>query len=158
MAEHGIIVRPDFGFYAEESGDEADDGDDPGDEAEDEDDGPDEDGDDGDGGDSGPPAGGHGPWRLLGCYLPWGSHPLTRTTAGGWTASPVERLAVLLRARDVPVGLVTDGRWWAVVWAPRGGTTGVAVWDASLFSEEPASLQALVALLDRSRFLAVAPA
>jgi hypothetical protein len=161
VAEHGVLVRPDFGFYAEDSGGDADDTtgeeyDSPGD-------------DDGDGDgldeDDGPgqqavgdfPAGGRGPWKLLGCYLPWGSHPLARTTTGGWTASPVERLAVLLRARDVPVGLVTDGRWWALVWAPRGGTTGAVVWDASLFSEEPASLQALVALLHRSRFLAVAP-
>ncbi|MFD7008092.1 Eco57I restriction-modification methylase domain-containing protein [Rhodococcus jostii] len=33
---------------------------------------------------------------------------------------------------------------------------GVAVWDASLFSEEPDSLAALVALLGRARFLGVA--
>jgi hypothetical protein len=95
------------------------------------------------------------PWRLLGLLTEWGAHPLARTVVHGWAASPVERLAVLLRARDVPVGLVTDGRWWAVVWAPRGGTTGAAVWDASLFSEEPESLQAFVALLHRARFLAV---
>ena len=66
----------------------------------------------------------------------WGAHPLARSTSHGWSASPAERLAVLLRARDVPIGLVTDGRWWAVVWAPLGGTTGVAVWDASLWGEE----------------------
>ena len=64
---------------------------------------------------------------------------------------------MLLRARDVPVGIVTDGRWWALVWAPRGGATGAAVWDASLFSEEPKSLEALVALLTRSRFQAAQP-
>ena len=87
----------------------------------------------------------------------WGTHPLTRTTTGTWTANAVERLAVLLRARDVPVGIVTDGRWWALVTAPRGGATGAAVWDASLFSEEPASLEGLVALLTRSRFQAAQP-
>ena len=87
----------------------------------------------------------------------WGTHPLTRTSTGNWTASAVERLAILLRARDVPVGIVTDGRWWALVTAPRGGATGAAVWDASLFSEEPTSLQALVALLRRKRFQAEAP-
>ena len=97
-----------------------------------------------------------GGYRMLGMVSGWERHPLTRTTDGGWTASPAERLAVLLRARDVPVGLVTDGRWWAVVWAPRGGTTGVALWDGALFSEEPDSLRAFVALLRRSRFLAVA--
>jgi len=99
-----------------------------------------------------------GLWRLLGLVTAWGTHPLARTTENGWTASAVERLAVLLRARDVPVGLVTDGRWWAVVWAPKGGTTGAAVWDASLWGEEPESFRAFVALLTRSRFLAVAAA
>jgi hypothetical protein len=95
-------------------------------------------------------------YRLLGITTPWGTHPLTRTTSGSWTASAAERLASLLRARNVPIGLVTDGRWWAIVRAPRGGAMGVAVWDASLFSEEPDSLAALVALLGRARFLGVA--
>ena len=96
--------------------------------------------------------------RLFALVTAWNTHPLTRTTIGTWTASPAERLAVLLRARDVPIGLVTDGRWWAIVWAPRGGAMGVAVWDASLFSEEPDSLAALIALFCRARFLGVADA
>ncbi len=95
-------------------------------------------------------------YRLLGMIAPWGAHPLSRKTIGSWTASPAERLAVVLRTRDIPVGLVTDGRWWAIVWAPRGGTMGAAVWDASVFSEEPDSLAALAALLERRRFLGVA--
>jgi hypothetical protein len=95
-------------------------------------------------------------YRLLGIVTPWGTHPLLRTTTGLWTASPAERLAVLLRASDVPIGVATDGRWWAIVWAPRGGAVGIAVWDASLFSEEPESLAALVALLTRARFLGIA--
>jgi len=97
------------------------------------------------------------PWRTLGVVTPYGVHPLARSTEGGWTASPVERLATLLRARDIPVGLVTDGRWWAIVWAPAGGTTGAGIWDASLWSEEPETFQAFVALLTRARFLGVAP-
>ncbi len=159
VPEHGLLVRPDFGFYA----DDASSGDDTGGGAG-EDDGPaegdEESGDAEEGaaaGLPGAPDGGRGPWRLLGIYLPWGTHPLARTTTGGWAASGVERLAVLLRARDVPVGVATDGRWWALVWAPRGGTTGAAVWDAGWFSEDPASLRALAALLHRARFLAVAP-
>jgi hypothetical protein len=103
-------------------------------------------------------AGSTSPYRLLGTLSPWGTHPLTRTAESGWSASAVERLAVLLRARDVPVGVTTDGRWWALVWAPRGGTTGAAVWDGSVFSEEPDSLAAFVALLHRRRFFGVAPA
>jgi hypothetical protein len=154
VADHGVWVRPDFGFYAEDADDEEDDDTGEDDEAES---GEDADDDDGDANtEAALPAHGSGPWKLLGTYLPWGTHPLTRITTGNWAASPVERLAVLLRARDVPIGLVTDGRWWALVWAPRGGTAGAAVWDASLFSEESVSLQALVALVNRARFLAAA--
>ena len=147
VTEHNIVVRPDFGFYAEDE------------DPDDEDDEQAEDTEDADdpSAEAAEPAHGHGPWKMLGSYLPWGTHPLTRTTTGNWTASPVERLAIVLRARDVPVGLVTDGRWWALVWAPRRGAIGAAVWDASLFSEEPASFQALVALANRARFLADAP-
>ncbi|MGH4001628.1 MAG: hypothetical protein ACRDTJ_29670, partial [Pseudonocardiaceae bacterium] len=133
IVEHGLTVRPDFAFHAEHDDEPEPEPDD--DERE---------------------VTPTGPYRLLGMIAPWGSHPLTRVTQHGWTASPAERLAVLLRARDVPIGLVTDGRWWALVWAPQRGATGVAVWDASLFSEEPDSLRAFVALLDRARFLAVA--
>ncbi|MFD4644829.1 Eco57I restriction-modification methylase domain-containing protein [Streptomyces sp. NPDC058441] len=144
IQEHGVIVRADFGFLV-------------GDNPESEGDAEDAAGDDeeSEGEDGAEAEAAQGPWRLLGLLSAWGHHPLARTTQGGWSASPVERLAVLLRARDVPVGVVTDGRWWALVWAPRGGATGCAVWDASLWSTEPDTLRAFVALLQRSRFLAV---
>ncbi|MCX4826847.1 BREX-1 system adenine-specific DNA-methyltransferase PglX [Streptomyces sp. NBC_01142] len=149
IQEHGLTVRADFAFFVEndEDGAAADpDGDPNSADDEDEEDS------------SAEETEAQGPWRLFGMLSPWGLHPLTRTAQGGWTASAVERLAVLLRARDVPIGLTTDGRWWALVWAPRGGTTGCAVWDASLWSTEPDTLRAFVALLQRSRFLAVAQA
>ena len=157
VVEHNIPIRPDFGYFDEQAEDADED-------TADEDDGDDDQADDGDedesdpdhGGDARVASTGSGPWKLLGMVTAWGTHPLTRTSTGSWTANAVERLAILLRARDVPVGIVTDGRWWALVWAPRGGATGAAVWDASLFSEEPSSLQALVALLSRSRFQAEA--
>jgi hypothetical protein len=167
VTEHSIPIRPDFGYFDEdeqdgsdshspESGLSAVSGTSAADaeaETDDEDSDSDENGDDeaeataGDGG---------GPWKLLGAVTAWGTHPLTRSSTGNWTANAVERLAILLRARNVPVGIVTDGRWWALVTAPRGGVTGAAVWDASLFSEEPPFLQALVALVSRSRFQAAA--
>jgi len=149
VVEHGLALRPDIGFYAEPKVDVESPEVDPGDDV--------EDGED-DAAEAVPPTTGSGPWRLLGMVSEWGTHPLARTSTNGWAASPVERLAVLLRARGVPIGLVTDGRWWAVVWAPAGGTTGAAVWDASLFGEEPESFRAFVALLTRARFLAVADA
>lgn len=153
VPEHGVLLRPDFAFrfdaedptdYSEDMGDTADDDDD------------EEDGGSSDGGLS-TGGGSDSPWRLLGMWVRWGSHPLSRYVESGWTASPVERLAALLRARDVPIGLVSDGRWWSLVWAPRGKPVGAAVWDAGLWSEEPESLEAFVALLDRRRFLGVPP-
>ena len=33
----------------------------------------------------------------------------------GWATSPIDRMEELLRAATVPVGVVTDGRWWAIV-------------------------------------------
>ena len=163
VADHGVTLRPDFGYFDETEDDADEDADtddedgsdlsDASDDEEQEDDG-DSEGDDAEASGGGTSS---GPWKLLGMVTAWGTHPLTRTTTGTWTANAVERLAVLLRARDVPVGIVTDGRWWALVTAPRGGATGAAVWDASLFSEEPTSLEGLVALLTRSRFQAAQP-
>jgi hypothetical protein len=158
VPEHGVLLRPDFAFRFE--------ADDPTDYAEEIAENPEDDDEEADGEpDDGPsdgdlPAdgGSDSPWRMLGMWVRWGSHPLNRYVEAGWTASPVERLAALLRARNVPVGLVSDGRWWSLVWAPRGKPVGAAVWDASLWSEEPESLEAFVALLDRRRFLGVPPA
>jgi hypothetical protein len=163
VADHGVTLRPDFGYFDEAEDDGAEDADtvdedgsglsDASDDEEQDDDG-DSEGDDAEASGEGASS---GPWKLLGMVTAWGTHPLTRTTTGTWTANAVERLAVLLRARDVPVGIVTDGRWWALVTAPRGAAPGAAVWDASLFSEEPKSLEGLVALLTRSRFQAAQP-
>ncbi|WP_152530461.1 DNA methyltransferase [Rhodococcus sp. JG-3] len=141
VGEHGVLLAPDFGFYADPLPAETFEGETISLQSDEEELTPE-------------PAA--GPWRLLGSITPWGTHPLQRTNSDGWSASPVERLAVVLRARDVPIGLVTDGRWWAVVWAPIGGTVGASVWDSSVWGEEPESFAAFVALLQRSRFLAVA--
>lgn len=143
VVEHRRVVRADFAFRAAENADDS---------AEDEEE-PDDDEDGGAVDEE--PAAPAGEWRMLGLVAPWGTHPLTRRAEGGWVASPVERLAVLLRAHHVPVGLVTDGRWWALVWAPTGGTIAAAVWDAGLWSEEPATLEAFVALLESRRFLGI---
>jgi hypothetical protein len=156
VADHGVRLRPDFGYFDEDAEDSADEDADEDEASDDQESESEEEGE-------GEPAAeayvgaGTGPWKLLGMVTAWGTHPLTRISAGTWSANAVERLGVLLRARDVPVGLVTDGRWWALVWSPRGSAAGAAVWDASLFSEEPASLRALVALLARSRFQAEVP-
>ncbi len=154
VPEHGIVLRPDFAFCAEEEPEvepaaaATTENDHEGDEGEDQDVSE---------ASEATTSDTDNPWKLLGMSAPWGRYPLVRAVEGGWAASPVERLAALLRARDVPVGVVSDGRWWALVWAPRGKPVGAAVWDASLWSEEPETFSAFVALLARQRFLGVAP-
>jgi methylase of polypeptide subunit release factors len=139
IPEHGLVLRPDFAFFAEDESDEelaaepeADD-------------------------DETALPGASGPWRALGLFVPFGAHPFTRRVEEGFAASPIERLGMLLRETNVPVGLVSDGRWWAVVWAERGRPLGAGLFDASLFSEEPETLRAFVALFERRRFLGVSP-
>ena len=93
--------------------------------------------------------------RLLGMRLPAGTAPTARAGGGGdWSAAPADRLARLLRHHGVPLGLVTDGRWWCLVWAPVGGVTTTAVFDAIGWNEaaERNVVRAFVSLLRRRRF------
>ncbi|UYM05518.1 hypothetical protein [Solicola gregarius] len=70
----------------------------------------------------------------------------------GWSATEVDRMAGLLRKADVEVGIVTDGRWWAIVWAHRDKPTGSAVTDAATWGEEPLVRDAFLTLIDQRRF------
>jgi hypothetical protein len=93
--------------------------------------------------------------RLLGMTVPAGTAPTARVGGGGdWSAAPADRLARLLRHHGVPLGLVTDGRWWCLVWAPLGGVTTTAVFDAIGWNEaaERNVVRAFVSLLRRRRF------
>ncbi|MCZ4602876.1 hypothetical protein O3S80_03630 [Streptomyces sp. Lzd4kr] len=93
--------------------------------------------------------------RLLGMTVPAGTAPTARTGGGGdWSAAPADRLARLLRHHGVPLGLVTDGRWWCLVWAPLGGVTTTAVFDSIGWNEaaERTVVRAFVSLLRRRRF------
>lgn len=71
----------------------------------------------------------------------------------GWTANAVDRAAALLRASGdgdaerIPVALVTDGRWWAIVWTSKSGSTGSGIFDGALFREEPGLRDAFWALV-----------
>lgn len=45
----------------------------------------------------------------------------------GWSANLVDRMGEMLRTADMACGIVTDGRWWSVVWADtRKDTTRVS--------------------------------
>ena len=101
---------------------------------------------------------GHAPRLLIQIY-PAGQR-LDRTVPGRfWKASPAARMADLLRAADVPLGLVTNGEDWLLIHAPRTvETASYATWHAGLWSEEPLTLRALVSLLGVRRWFGVAAA
>ncbi|MFD6949566.1 hypothetical protein A6A08_07535 [Nocardiopsis sp. TSRI0078] len=96
--------------------------------------------------------------RLLGLTLPVGQSPVQRVKGESWSAPPADRLAQLCRHHGVELGLATDGRWWVLVWAPRGGVTTTALFDASLWTDaaERDVLHAFYSLLNRRRFFTVA--
>lgn len=71
---------------------------------------------------------------------------LRATGADGWSANAIDRMANLLRETGVTVGIVTDGRWWALVSAARDVTTASGVFDAQLWREERPSRDAFFAL------------
>lgn len=74
-----------------------------------------------------------------------------------WKATPATRMMELLHAADVPLGLITNGEQWMLVFAPRGETTGFTSWFASLWIDEPITLRAFLSLLGVRRFFGVAP-
>ncbi|MEV4801411.1 DNA methyltransferase [Nonomuraea sp. NPDC049421] len=90
--------------------------------------------------------------RLLGMIT--SGHPTARMKLSKWAATPADRMAQLCRHHGVELGLVTDGRWWTLVWAPRGGVTTTAVFDAIPWPEaaERDVLRAFVSLLGFDRF------
>ncbi|MFC0865808.1 Eco57I restriction-modification methylase domain-containing protein [Sphaerimonospora cavernae] len=93
--------------------------------------------------------------RLIGMICE--GRPTARIKGDAWAATPADRLAQLCRHHGVELGLVTDGRWWTLVWAPRGGVTTTAVFDAISWPEaaERDVVRAFVSLLRRARFFSV---
>ncbi len=95
--------------------------------------------------------------RALVCCWPYGTKMNTKVADDRWAATPIERMALLCRATGVPLGVVTDGAQWQIVWAPRDTAPGSATFLAPLFSEERALVDAFTSLLGAKRFFAVAP-
>lgn len=75
----------------------------------------------------------------------------------GWSATEIDRTSMLLRKAGVPLGLVTDGQWWSVVWAADGKPTGSGTVNALTWAEEPLLRDALFTLVDQRRFRAKDP-
>ncbi|MGZ2359473.1 SAM-dependent DNA methyltransferase [Streptomyces sp. 372A] len=71
----------------------------------------------------------------------------------GWSASPIDRMEELLRASEVPIGVVTDGRWWAIVSARPQTMVASGIVDAQTWIEEPQTRNAFIELLQRRRLV-----
>lgn len=72
-----------------------------------------------------------------------------------WKANPATRMTKLLHTTGVPLGLVTNGEHWMLVYAPRGETTGYASWFGALWMDEPITLRAFHSLIGVRRFFGV---
>ncbi len=93
--------------------------------------------------------------RLLIKLYPAGQD-LNKPLAGAhWKDSPATRMMELLRRTGVRLGLVSNGRYWMLVDAPQGETTGFATWDADIWTEEQLTLRSFRNLLGARRFFGV---
>lgn len=75
----------------------------------------------------------------------------------GWATSPIDRMEELLRAAKVPAGVVTDGRWWAIVSARKDTMAASGIVDSQTWIEEPRARDAFIELLQRRRLIGGKP-
>lgn len=74
-----------------------------------------------------------------------------------WNASHVSRMAELLVATQVPMGLITNGERWTLVYAERQQPTGTAEWRSELWFDERLTLRAFRDLLGIRSFFGRPP-
>jgi methylase of polypeptide subunit release factors len=67
----------------------------------------------------------------------------------GWAATPIDRIEAMLRGAGVEIGIVTDGRWWALVCARRGAMVASGIVDALTWIEEPLTRDAFLTVVGR---------
>ncbi|MEU3168534.1 DNA methyltransferase [Streptosporangium sp. NPDC006930] len=75
----------------------------------------------------------------------------------GWATSPIDRMEELLRTAGVPIGVVTDGRWWAITSAREKTMLASGIVDAHDWISQPEVRNAFIELLQRRRLLAGKP-
>ena len=97
----------------------------------------------------------NGAARLLWMQLEAGQKPHSPSRKSTWNASPQTRMTELLRATNVPLGLVSNGEDWVLVYAPVGETASYVKWNATLWGEEGVTWRAFTSLLGGGRFFAV---
>ncbi|MGD9496844.1 MAG: N-6 DNA methylase, partial [Armatimonadota bacterium] len=89
---------------------------------------------------------------LLAWVAPPGQGLDTRESeTGRWRASPATKLERLMRAVEVSLGLVTNGRHFRLIHA-EGPSTSHITWDAPTWFDEPRTLDAFAMLLSAERF------
>lgn len=71
----------------------------------------------------------------------------------GWASTPIDRMEQMLRSVDVPIGVVTDGRWWALVSAPPEHMAASGIVDAQTWIEEGLVRDAFAAILSRKQLV-----
>ena len=80
--------------------------------------------------------------RLLVSLLPPAQQPDRRPPSTTWNATCAARMAELLHATHVPLGLVTNGERFTLVYAEPGQPTGFADFHAELWFDERLTLRA----------------
>src|SRR5581483_7599210 len=80
--------------------------------------------------------------RLLITILPPAQQPDKRPPGTTWNASHAARMAELLHATRVPLGLVTNGERFTIVYAELGQPTGFTEFRAELWFDERLTLRA----------------
>lgn len=67
----------------------------------------------------------------------------------GWAATAIDRMEAMLRSADVEIGIVTDGRWWALVGARQNSMVASGIVDAQTWVEEPLTRNAFLTVIAR---------
>ncbi|GAA3539030.1 Eco57I restriction-modification methylase domain-containing protein [Nocardioides daeguensis] len=78
---------------------------------------------------------------------------LRQTPGDLWAANPIDRVEVMLRESKIPIGIVTDGRWWGLVCAREGAMAASGIVDALTWIEEPRTRDAFFALIGRQHLI-----
>jgi len=85
--------------------------------------------------------------KTLLVYFAEGSLDRPETQTGRWKASPFTKLDHLLRETRVPLGLLTNGDDWRLVYAAPGLTTSSITWSAATWLDDSLTLRAFRMLL-----------
>lgn len=98
--------------------------------------------------------------RAIGLIVPPDNHPAKRLKGETWAATPIDRLLRLCATNKVELGIATDGRFLALVYAPADGASAYGVFDTMTITEtsDQVVLRALYSLLNRRRFTEYEPA